>query len=331
MKRRVFLSVLAVLAAADIGSAQQSADTKRLGWLSTGRLPVAGSNPALTRSATEVAQFFDALKSHGWVEGQNLIVVRRYADGRQDQLPHLAADLVKHKVDVIHATSGTAALAAKTATASIPIVALAGDMVQQGVVSNLSRPEANVTGQNLMFTELAGKRLQLLTELLPGASRFAVFGCGPGTNMGLSWPSVEAAHRLLNVRLLQYTPQNAGEIEAALKDASKSRVEGLLLLDCPSFNLPDNRHVLLRHRLPAIYYVDTFAFAGGLISYSPDPHHFFRRSAWYVDRILRGTTPANLPVEQPTKVRLVINKKTAKQLGVNIPGSVLLRADEVIE
>jgi putative ABC transport system substrate-binding protein len=331
---RVTLGTLLVLAAAQIVPAQQSPEIKRLGWLSAGTLPVIGSNPALSRSATEVAQFFEALKTYGWVEGQNLIVERRYANGKRDELPHLAADLVRLKVDVIYATSGTAALAAKRATTSIPIVALSGDMVQQGVVSNLARPEANVTGQNLMFVELAGKRLQLLGELLPRASQIAVFGCGDtrsrGTNMGMSWPSVAAANRVLNLRLLEYAPQNADEIEAALRDAANKRAHGLLVLDCPVFNSPA-KVFLLRHRLPAVYHDGSLAFAGGLMSYGPDPIDFFRRSAWYIDRVLRGTAPANLPVEQPTKVRLVINIKTAKQIGLSIPTNILLRADEVIE
>ena len=331
--RRVFLISLTVLVAAQLASAQ-GMGSKRLGWLSAGTLPVAGGNPALTRSATEVAQFFDALKMYGWTEGQNLIVERRYADGKADQLPSLAAELVRLKVDVIYATSGTAALAAKRATTSIPIVALSGDMVQQGLVSNLARPEANVTGQNLMFVELAGKRLQLLRELLPRASQIAVFGCGdqrsPGTKMGMSWPSVQEANRMLKLRLLEYTPQKADEIEAALKDAANKRADGVLVLDCPRFNSPD-KVFLLRHRLPAVYHDGSLAFAGGLMSYGPDAFDFFRRSAWYIDRILRGAVPANLPVEQPTKVRLVVNSKTARQLGLSIPADILLRADEVIE
>jgi putative tryptophan/tyrosine transport system substrate-binding protein len=337
MNRRVLLSILAVavLAVVRIASAEQSVEIKRLGWLSAGTLPTVGSNPALTRSASEVAQFFDALKSYGWIEGQNLIVERRYAGGKLEDLPRLAAELVRLKVHVIHATSGTAGLAAKNATASIPIVAIVGDMIQLGLVSNLARPDANVTGQHLMSAELAGKRLQLLRELLPRSSRIAVLGCGEGQtggrNMGMSWPAVEAANKSLGFRLLEYAPQNADAIALALKDASEKRADGLLPLDCPRFNLPENRLILLRHRLPAIFYVETFAFAGGLMSYSPDPNHFFRRSAWYTDRILRGTAPANLPVEQPTKLRLVINLKTAKELRLTIPPNVLLRADEIID
>ena len=331
MKRRTFLTAcVAASTTARFGFAQQPGEVKRLGWLSTGTVPFVGDNPALTRSATEVAQLFDALKSYGWIEGQNLIVQRRYAGGKTDELPRLAAELVALKVDVIHATSGTAALAAKRATASIPIIALSSDMVGQGLVSNLARPDSNVTGQNLLFTDLAGKRLQLLRETLPRASRIAVFGCGPGTEMGLSWPFVEGANRLLKFQLLQYTPQTLDEITVALQDASTRRADGLLVLDCPRFNSLD-RVPLLRHQLPAIYYVETFAWAGGLMSYSPDAYAFFRRSAWYIDRVLRGATPANLPVEQPTQLRLVINLKTAKALGLTIPPSLLLRADQVIE
>lgn len=135
---------------------------------------------------------------------------------------------------------------------------------------------------------------------------------------------------MLKLRLLEYTPQKADEIEAALKDAANKRADGVLVLDCPRFNSPD-KVFLLRHRLPAVYHDGSLAFAGGLMSYGPDAFDFFRRSAWYIDRILRGAVPANLPVEQPTKVRLVVNSKTARQLGLSIPADILLRADEVIE
>ena len=209
---------------------------------------------------------------------------RRYAGGKAEQLPGLAAELVALKVDVIHATSGTAALAAKNATGTIPIVALSGDMIAQGLVSNLARPDANVTGQNMMLVELAGKRLYLLRELLPRASRVAVFGCGPGANMDISWPSVEAANKSLKLELLQYTPQTEDEVGIALKDATSRRANGLLVLDCPRYNSID-----------------------------------------------KTALPASLPVEQPTRLRLVINLKTAKALGLTIPSSLLLRADQVIE
>jgi putative ABC transport system substrate-binding protein len=232
MKRRMSLTpFLAVLIAAQVTAVPHSSEPKRIGWLSAGTRPVAGANPALSQSATEVEAFFEALKSHGWIEGRNVIVERRYAGGKAEQLPRLAAELVALKVDVIHATSGTAALAAKNATGNIPIVALSGDMVAQGLVSNLARPDANVTGQNMMLVEIAGKRLDLLRELLPRASRIAVFGCGPGTNMGISWPYVEAANKSLKFQLFEYTPQTEGEVRLALNDASSKRVDGLLVLD----------------------------------------------------------------------------------------------------
>jgi putative ABC transport system substrate-binding protein len=335
MKRRTFLSGITVLLATrGIVGAQHSGETKKVGWLSSGTLPVAGPNPISTRAAAEVAQFFDALKSYGWIEGQNLIVERRYAAGTTDKLPQLAAELVALNVDVIHVTSATAATAAKKATSTIPIVALASDMVGLGLVSSLARPDTNLTGQNLMLIEVAGKRLHLLRELLPHAAQIAVFGCGdtraPATRMGLSWPFVKAANKSLKLRLLEYTPQSSDEVRASLQDALNRRADGLLVLDCPRFNAID-RMSLLRHRLPAIYYVESFAFAGGLMSYGPDAYYFFRRSAWYIDRILRGASPRDLPIEQPTKLRLVVNLKTAKDLRLTVPNEILVRADEVIE
>jgi putative tryptophan/tyrosine transport system substrate-binding protein len=327
MKRRAFLAGTAALLATAQTPAAHSGEIKKIGWLSSGTLPVPGSNPVRTRSATEVAQFFDALKSYGWIEGQNVIVERRYADGRLERLLELASALVAHQVDAIHATSGTAGLAAKNATSTIPIVVIAGDIVGQGLVASLARPAGNVTGQTVLAIDLAGKRLDLLRELLPQAATIAVLGCDTKNNP--AWSSTETAARTLGLRLVPYQATTSGEIEAMLKQATSDRVDGLLVLDCSAYNAID-RTVLLRHRLPAIYYVETFAHAGGLMAYL-DTFAVFRRSAWYIDRILRGTKPADLPVEQATKPRLVINGRTAKELGLVIPHSILVRADEVIQ
>jgi putative tryptophan/tyrosine transport system substrate-binding protein len=327
MKRRTLLVLTAaLLGLACVAHGQQSA-TKRIGILSPGLPP---TTPFGLRVNSE---FVEALRNHGWIEGQNLTIERKYAGGRLADLAALAADLVALKVDVIYAHSGAAGLAAKRATQRIPIVAISGDMVGQGLVSDLARPEGNVTGQSVLSVEVASKRLHLLRELLPGASRIAVLTCAgwrPGSLSARAWDSVEHAGRGLRLQLLRYSPETAHDIEFALHDASRKQADGLLLFDCPVFNAVD-RTILLRHRFPAIYYLEAFARAGGLMAYGPDELALFRRSAWYLDRILRGAKTSDLPVEQSTTLRLVINLRTAKELRLTIPTSVLVRADEVIE
>jgi len=331
--RRAFIAgATALLAAPFAAEAQQTGQIKKVGFLFPWPPPPDDADPVRLRNRAAV---HDELRNHGWIEGQNLIIERRYAAGQIDQLEQLAAELVALEPDLIYAASGTAAVAIRKANTSIPIVTHAGDMVGQGLVSNLARPDGNVTGLNLMLVEIAGKRLHLLRELLPRASRIAVLGCGdtrsPGTNMGLSWPYVEAAARALRVQLLQYAPQTPDDIKAALNEASRNRADGLLLLDCARFNAITDKSIFLRHRLPAIYYLEPFAQAGGLMVYGPDEAAFYRRTGWYIGRILNGAKPADLPVEQPRELRLVINLKTAKALGLTIPPSLLLRADQVIE
>jgi putative ABC transport system substrate-binding protein len=326
-KRRSFLTLTAVfIGLACVAHGQQPAP-KRIGILSPGTPPI---TPFGVRVNNE---FLEALRGHGWIEGQNVTIERRYAAGRLDALPDLAAELVALKVDVIYAHSGTAGLAAKKATQSIPIVALSGDMVGHGLVADLARPEANVTGQSFLSVEVASKRLHLLRELLPSASRVAVLTCAgwrPGSLSARAWDSVEHTAKGLRLQLLRYSPETAQDIQAALQDAARNHAEGLLLFDCPAFNAVD-RTILLRHRFPAIYYLEAYARAGGLMAYGPDELAIFRRSAWYLDRILRGAKASDLPVEQAMTLRLIINLKTAKELKLTIPTSVLVRADEVIE
>ena len=275
-----------------------------------------------------------ALKAHGWNEGENLIIERRYARGDLERLPALAAELVALNVNVIYATTGRAGLAAKGATDRIPIVTQSGDMVRQGLVTSLARPGANVTGQNVMSgdVEVAVKRLQLLNEVLPPASRIGVFGCGvpgdPDTTKNWAWQATESAARKFKLTLRPYSPTTLDEIDAGLRNAAR-QVDGLLVFDCSYFNgLPPK--TFLRHALPAMYPFESYAHAGGLMAYGFDEIALNERHAWYIDRILRGAKPADLPVEQ-VKLRLVVNLKTAQQLHVKIPYSVLVRADEVIQ
>jgi putative tryptophan/tyrosine transport system substrate-binding protein len=276
-----------------------------------------------------------ALSGHGWTEGNNLVVERRYAGGDLQRLPALAAELVALNVDVIYAASGRAGLAAKAATNRIPIVTQSGEMVRQGLVTNLARPGGNVTGHSVMSGDIdvAVKRLQLLREMLPTASRIAVFGCGPpgepDATKNWSWPSTASAARRFKVELRAYTPTTLDEIAASFKSA-ETQTNGILFFDCPYFNGLEPT-LLLRHSLPAMYPFEAYAHYGGLVAYGYDEILLQQRQAWYIDRILRGAKPADLPVEQITKLRLVINLKTAQKLRITIPESLLARADEIVQ
>jgi ABC-type uncharacterized transport system substrate-binding protein len=311
--------------------AGQAGPVKRLAILSPGDPPQQTTEPFRIRLRAALPA---ALKGYGWIEGENLIIERRYAGGDLDRLPALAAELVALNVDVIYATTGRAGLAAKAATERVPIVTQSGDMVRQGLVPSLARPGGNVTGQNVMSgdVEVAVKRLQLLSEVLPPASRIAVFGCGvpgdPDVTKNWSWAATESAARKFNLTLRPYTPVTLDEIDAALKNAAK-HAAGLLLFDCSYFNGLQPR-TFLRHMLPAMYPFESYAHAGGLMAYGFDEIALNERQAWYIDRILRGVRPADLPVEQ-AKLRLVINLRTAQQLRLKIPQLVLVRADEVIQ
>ena len=334
MKRRLFLLVSALtLASPSSVNAQQRDQIKRLGVLFPGPPPQPTTEPFRLRARDAL---WSRLRSHGWIEGQNLMVERRYANGDLDRLPVLAAELVALKVDVIYATSGTAGLAAKNATSSTPIVTHSGDMVRQGLVASLARPGGNVTGQNLNSADVnvAAKRLDLLRELLGSHPvRVAVLGCGDfavpdDTTKNWAWTATESAARTRKMQLQPYSPQTLTEIDKALRDAS-TQTDALLLYDCPYFNALDEG-VFLQHRLPAMYPFEMFAHRGGLMAYGFDQIHFNHRHAWYIDRIFRGANPADLPIEQ-VKMRFVINLKTAKALGITVPQSLLLRADELIQ
>lgn len=333
MKRRTFLAGSIACVGIPLPAASQGLSTKRLGILSPSEQPPEPDPRPFDRRMREA--FDAALRMHGWKEGENLIVERRYAGGRLEHLPALAAELVARNVDAIYATTGRAGLAAKAATSTIPIVTRSGDMVRQGLVSNVARPERNVTGLNVISADvgLVAKRLQLLSDVLPRPSRVAVLGCGPpgapDATKNWAWESTAAAARTLGIELLPYAPQTLEEIEADLRTLRRPHVAGILMFDCPYFNGLDQM-IFLRHGLPAMYPFESYAHAGGLMAYGPDPFHLTHRTAWYIDRVLRGTPPAALPVEQ-THVRFVINAKTARGIGVNLPQSLLLRADEVLQ
>jgi putative tryptophan/tyrosine transport system substrate-binding protein len=326
MDRRIFLVILAseLLAVAGETGAQPGGKLYRIGYLN------AGPNPP----TVPLAVFSDALRDLGWIEGKTFVVESRFADNRLDRLPELAAELVRLKVDMIVTVGTLAPLAAKRATSTIPIVMLsAGDPVGSGIVSNLARPGGNITGSSLNSPELAGKRLQLLKEMLPGIATVAVLWNDANPYPARVFAETEVAGRTLGMRILSLPVHDANGVPMALDAALRSGARGLITVEDP-FTGSQRVQIIdfaARHRLPAMYGLREFADMGGLVSYGTSLAGQSRRGAQYVDKILKGAKPADLPIEQPTKFELVINLKTAKTLGLTIPQSVLLRADDVIQ
>jgi putative tryptophan/tyrosine transport system substrate-binding protein len=330
MDRRTFLAGTgAVLLAAPLAAeAQQAAKVARIGYLVTSL----AARPHLREA------FRQGLRDLGYVEGRNVVIEYRDAEGKSERLPALAAELVALKVDVIVTGGGTpTALAAKQATRTLPIVfAFAADPVTSGLVTSLARPGGNVTGLSLLSTELVGKCLELLTQAVPGVSRVAVLwspgALGERTEKDML-KGADVAGRALGVRLQFVEARGPADFDRAFSDMTKARTGALTVLPSAMFFNERSRLVDLaaKNRLLAVYPGREFVDAGGLMAYGPNAADLFRRAATYVDKILKGAKPADLPVEQPTKFELVINLKTAKALGLTIPQSVLGRADEVIE
>ena len=322
MDRRTFLGVtLGTLAAPLAAGAQQAGRIPRIGILRPGSPP----DPL-------VEAFRQGLHELGYAEGRNISIEYRWAEGRDERLPSLAADLVRLQVDVI--VAGAAAMAAKQATKDIPIVMPLGfsDPVKVGLVASLGRPGGNVTGLTSLSEELPGKWMELIKETLPRVSRVAVLWdpVGDPNQVRVS----ELAARSLDVRLQVLKVGRPDGIDGAFIGAKENHAGALIVLGSPIFYAHRPRLIELaaRHRLPTIYPQREFvAGSGGLMSYGADYRDQFRRAATYVDKILKGAKPADLPIEQPTKFELVINLKTAKALGLTIPPSVLGRADQVIE
>jgi putative ABC transport system substrate-binding protein len=325
--KAIFTAALAlgVLVVPPDAEAQPAGRVYRIGYLSSGS-PAAA---AYLRGA-----FQDGLHDLGWVEGRNILIEYRWAEGSADRLPVLAAELVRLKVDLIVVSSTPGALAAKSATREIPIVfQMVSDPVASGLVASLAHPGGNVTGWSNILPKMSGKLLQLLTEAVPGASRMAILWSPANPGKALEFKEMQAAARLLGVTLQSVEVPAPKDLEAAFSSMTRGRPDALITLADQVTQSHPQRIVefAARSRLPAIYQVRQFVDAGGLMSYGFDSVRQYRRTGFYVDKILKGATPADLPVEQPTEFELVINLKAAKALGLTLPQSLLNRADEVIQ
>ena len=331
MRATKFIAILMVLVALGIltapfgGEAQEPGKAPRVGFLGP-------------RSRTDgqpfVAAFLQGLRELGWVEGQNIVIEYRFAEGRLERLPDLAAELVRLKVDAILATSTPPAVAAKNATRTIPIVmATSADPVGSGLVASLARPGGNVTGLSFSVgLDVVGKELELLKETVPNVRRVAVLSNPGNPGNVLALGTVKTTARSLGVQLQILEARGPNEFEAAFAEMARERAGALLVMPDAvfGFHRVPLQDLVAKSRLPAMYGLREHTEAGGLMSFAVDLRDGLRRSATYVDKILKGARPADLPIEQPTKFELVINLKTAKALGLTIPPSVLVRAAEVI-
>jgi len=319
-----FILTTAVLIYCHFAEAQQPKKIPRIGFLWASRGPSPGAR----------AGIHQGLRNLGYIDGQNVTIEYRYAEGKFERLPVLAAELVRLNVDVIVTGGSTATRAAKEATSTIPIVMTNdNDPVASGFVASLARPGGNITGLSTLRPEISGKRLELLKETVPGLSRVAVFGASdnPGNPQALS--EAELAASALKIQLQYLDIRSPKDIEPAFQEARKGRAEGVLELGGPLLNVHRTALVNLaaKSRLPTMWVRRSFVEAGGLMCYGVDPDDLARRAASYVDKILKGAKSADLPVEQPMKFEFVINLKTAKQIGLTIPPNVLARADKILK
>jgi len=317
---------LGILATPLAAGAQQAAKTPRIGVLVL---------RSASDSAPQLEAFREELRERGWIEGQNIVLEYRSGDGRLDRLPEHAAELVRLKVDVIFSPGTAETEAAQNATTTIPIVmATVGDPIGRGIIASLARPGGNVTGLSYSVGwEIFSKQLQLLKEVVPKVSRIAVLGNPDNPHYGPALREAQVAGRSLGVQLQVLEARGPNEFDRAFAAMIKQRAGALLVLADPVSLLHRTplAQLAAKSRLPAIYGFREYVDAGGLLSYGPNLSDLFGRAATYVDKILKGARPADLPVEQPNKFELVINLKTAKALGLSFPPSLLLRADQVVE
>lgn len=319
----IWLLTAVLLTAVSLAEAQQAVKVPRIGAL-------AGGTPASFASRYEA--FRQGLRELGWVEGQNIAIEYRYAEGKMKRLPDLAAEMVRLKVDLILTAGDISVRAAKQVTQTIPVVvAVSSDLVGSGYVASLARPGGNITGMS-GFLELAGKRLELLKAAFPKVSRVAFLWNPTNAANVASFRETEIAAPAFGVQLLSLGVRRFDEFESAFREAIRGRPDALIAV-ADTFLLTYRARIVdfaAKNRLPAIYANQDYMDAGGLMFYGANVADQYRRAAIYVDKILKGAKPADLPVEQPTKLELVINLKTAKQIGMTIPPNVLARADRVI-
>lgn len=324
--RRMFISCVALgLLATALAEAQRAGKIYQIGYLWLGPHPADNTPEASLRQA---------LLELGYAEGKNVIYVSRWGEGKREQLAGLAAELVDLKVDVIITVGAPATEAAKVATSTIPIVmAFAADPVGLGLIGSLARPGGNITGVTDQAIELSAKRLDILKEAVPTASHIAVLWNAQDRAMTLRYGQIEKAARVLGVTLEPFGVREPDDFDRAFATMGREHPDAFFMVT-DSLTTLNRKRVLdfaETHRIPAMYEYAFLVREGGLISYGPDRDEALRRAATYVDRIFRGAKPSELPVEQPTRHYLVVNVKTAKELGITIPQPVLMRADEVIQ
>ena len=325
MKRRAFITLVGGAAAAwPLAARAQQPRRYTIGHFSAGD----ATPPELW------VAFVEALRELGLVEGKNFTFERRYAENRLDRLPELAAELVRLNVDVIVAVGTLAPLAAKRATTTIPIVmANAGDPLGSGLVASLARPGGNVTGMSLMAPDLGAKRLEMLKEILPQVSRVGILWNAANPYSALVFKATENAAPTLGIQLQSIEVQSPNDIDTDLPTATQQRIGALITVEDP-LTFSHRKRIAdfaASKQLPAMYGLREYVDVGGLMSYGTNQADLYRRAAGYVEKLLKGAKPADLPVQQPTKFELVINLKTAKALGLTIPEPFLIRADQVIE
>jgi putative tryptophan/tyrosine transport system substrate-binding protein len=322
---RSILVALALLACAVIAEAQQTNKSARIGFLAT-------VSPAVL--ASRIDAFRQGLRELGYIEGKNIVIEWRFAEGKADRLPGLAAELVRLKVDVIVTAAPPPTRAAKHATSIIPIVmAFDDDPVGSGFVASLARPGGNITGLSTQAPDIGGKQLELLKEIVPKLSRVAILGTSSVPGYAQMIREIEDAAKALGMSVLRLDVQSSKDIDTAFQTATKGRANAAIVIGSPVIRSrqQDIVALALKSRFPTTYIRPEFVEDGGLMTYGPSINDLFRRAATYVDKILKGRTPADLPVEQPMKFDFVINLKTAKQIGLEIPQWTLMKADRVIK
>ena len=329
MKRKITVLTLGAMLFAPCLSAeaQQPNKVHRIGYVRAVGVP---STPA-----PNVEAFRRGLRDLGYVEGENIVIEFRYAEGKPDRIPSLVTELVQLEVDVLLSGDDPTIRVAKQATKTIPIVMVINqDPVATGLVDSLARPGGNITGISRLTRELSGKRLELLTEVLPGMARVGILWDSSSEGSKISFKEYQAAARALKIQLQSLEVRGSDpDLDGAFQSAVKGRASAVVAVGGALLNGRRKQiaNYAIKHRLPSMYDSSLWIEPGGLISYSTNDAESYRRASWMVDKILKGTKPADIPVEQPTKFELVINLKTAKQIGLTIPQSVLFRADRVIK